>query len=97
MTPAAGAGVSIGTIALIGGVVVVAGVVYLLYKNSNKSNNTVSQLVTDEDQYKGDKNIVINAIKEKDWDLLEELLKDKSFQQYPDLIKIVKEALEERK
>ncbi|MFW2566113.1 hypothetical protein ACN5O4_05945 [Aliarcobacter butzleri] len=97
MTPAAGAGVSIGTIALIGGVVVVAGVVYLLYKNSNKSNNTVSQLVTDEDQYKGDKNIVINAIKEKDWDLLEELLKDKSFQQYPDLIKMVKEALEERK
>lgn len=97
MTPAAGAGVSIGTIALIGGVVVVAGVVYLLYKNSNKSNNTVTQLVTDEDQYKGDKNIVINAIKEKDWDLLEELLKDKSFQQYPDLIKMVKEVLEERK
>lgn len=96
MTPAAGAGVSIGTIALIGGVVVVAGVAYLLYKNSTKSGNIVSQLVTDEDQYSGDKRIVINAIKEKDWDILEELLEDKSFQQYPDLIEMAKEALKQK-
>jgi|GEM_PF-2233554 len=101
MTPAAGAGVSIGTIALVGGVivVVVAGVAYLLYKSSNNKSSSkkpIKKIISDENKYKGDKNIVMNAIKEKDWDILEELLKDKSFQQYPDLIEMVKEALKQK-
>lgn len=99
MTPVAGAGVSIGTVALVGGVVIVAGVAYLLYKNSNSKDTykkPIKKIISDDNYYKGTKKVVINAIEEKDWDTLEELLKDKSLQDYPDLIKIAKEALKQK-
>jgi uncharacterized membrane protein len=100
MTPVVGAGVSIGTVALVGGVFVIAGVVYLLYKNNNKQNTPkkgFKDLISDEDRIIRDKRVVINAIEEKDWEILEELLNDKNFQKYPDLITMIKKALEERK
>ena len=99
MTPVAGAGVSIGTIALVGGVVVIAGVAYFLYKNSNNTNSskeTITKIISDDDKYIRDKRVVIDAIEEKDWDILEELLKDKNFKRYPDLIKMAKEALKQK-
>lgn len=99
MTPTAGAGISIGTVALVGGIVVVVGVAYLLYKSSNNKSSSkkpIKKIISDENKYKGDKTIVMNAIKEKDWDILEELLKDKSFQQHPDLIEMAKEALKQK-
>jgi len=86
---------------LIGGAIVIAGVAYLIYKNSdekvNNDNQPIEKLLSDENRYKGDKNIVQNAIKEKDWEMLEELIKDRSIKDFPDLIKIIEEALKGRK
>lgn len=82
---------------LIGGAIVIAGVAYFIYKNSdekvNNDNQPIEKLLSDENRYKGDKNIVQNAIKEKDWEMLEELIKDKSIKDFPDLIKMIEEAL----
>lgn len=99
MTSATGAGISIGTLALVGGVVVIAGVVYFLYKNGNNtngSNKSITKIISDDDKYIRDKRVVIDAIKEKDWELLEELLNDKNFQKYQDLITMIKEALKQK-
>ena len=66
------------------------------YNKINKSfggKEVVEKLLSDENRYKGDKNIVQNAIEEKDWKLLEELLNDKSIKDFPDLIKMVEDAL----
>jgi hypothetical protein len=86
---------------LIGGAIVIAGVAYFIYKNSdekvNNDNQPIEKLLSDENRYKGDKNIVQNAIKEKDWEMLEELIKDRSIKDFPDLIKIIEEALKGRK
>ena len=86
---------------LIGGAIVIAGVAYFIYKNSdekvNNDNQPIEKLLSDENRYKGDKNIVQNAIKEKDWEMLEELIKDRSIKDFPDLIKMIEEALKGRK
>ena len=88
---------AIGTVVLIGGIVV-AGVAYFMYKNKNSdniSNNSakpVGKLLSDDDRYDTDKTIILRAIAEKDWETLEDLL-DSSTQDFPDLIKLAKEAL----
>ncbi|MFW2351873.1 hypothetical protein [Aliarcobacter butzleri] len=90
---------AIGTVVLIGGIVV-AGVAYFMYKNKNieiiKSNQSDGKLLSDEDRYKGDKNIILRATEEKDWETLEDLLKDRSIKDFPDLIKMIEEALKNK-
>lgn len=101
MTPVEGAGLSLGTVALIGGVIVIAGVAYLVYKNSNNSqksgsNQPIKKLIDDEDKYKGYKIMIETAITEKDWQTLEELI-DSRVKKYPDLIKMIEEALKNKR
>ncbi len=100
MAPVAGAGISFGTVVLIGGVVVVAGIAYLMYKNSdnsqkNKPNKPIKKLIDDDDKYKGYKVMIETAISKKDWQTLEDLL-DSRVKKYPDLIKMIEEALKNK-
>lgn len=100
MSPATvGAGISLGTVALIGGVIVVAGIAYLIYKNNQDKMEklTLEKMISKEDRYSGDKNIILKAIEEEDWSILEELLNDKSIKDFPDLIKIIEEALKNKR
>ena len=102
MTPVAGTGLSLGTVALIGGVIVVAGVAYLVFKNSNvqktdsSSTQPIRKMLSDEDRYDTDKNIILTAINENDWETLEDLL-DSSTKDFPDLIKMIEEALKNKR
>ncbi|WP_066348610.1 hypothetical protein [Aliarcobacter cryaerophilus] len=100
MVPVAGAGISLGTVVLIGGVVVVAGIAYLMYKNSdniqkNKSNKPIKKLIDDDDKYNGYKDMIETAIYKKDWQTLEDLL-DSRVKKYTDLIKMIEEALKNK-
>ena len=56
----------------------------------------IKKLLSDENRYKGDKNIILRAIEEKDWEILEELLRDESIKDFPDLIKMIEEALKNK-
>ena len=92
---------AIGTIALIGGIVVV-GVAYLVYKNSKnekmvKEKAVVNNLLSDENRYKRDKSIIDDAMAEKDWETLEDMLNSKSIKDFPDLIKMIEEALKNKR
>ena len=56
MSPvAAGTGISLGTVALVGGVIAVAGIAYFIYKNnetkSTPSRKPLKKLLDDEDKY----------------------------------------------
>ncbi|MCK9337700.1 MAG: hypothetical protein M0P43_07715 [Arcobacteraceae bacterium] len=95
----AGAGISLGTVALVGGVIAVAGIAYLIYKNNQDKMEklTLEKMISKEDRYNGDKNIILKAIEEEDWLILEEILNDKSIKDFPDLINLIKKALEDRK
>jgi len=102
MTPAAPAvatGLSIGTIALIGSVVLVLGtVIYFNKKQKNISlaQDSVDKLSTHDHRYKVDKSIIEDAIKESDWQILEDML-DSRTSDFPDLIQMIKEALNNKK
>ena len=93
---------AIGTVALIGGVIVVAGVAYLVYKNSNSvqkgssCTQPIKKLLSDEDRYDTDKKIILDAISENDWKTLEDLI-DSSTKDFPDLIKMIEEALKNKR
>lgn len=97
---AAGAGISLGTIALVGGVIAVAGIAYLIYKNNDDklkaTSKPLKKLIDDEDKYKGYKIMIETAIQEKNWQTLEELI-DSRVKKYPDLINMINEALKEKK
>lgn len=105
MTPVASAtatGISIGTIALVGGVVLVAGTI--IYLNSSKkrtrsksslSKGSINKILTDENRYKGDKLVIEDAIREEDWEILEDML-DSRTSDFPDLIQMIKKALKNR-
>jgi len=103
MTPIepAATGLSIGTIALVGVVVIVGGVI--IYLNSSKrkekrnssSKDPIPKILTDENRYKGNKAVIEDAIKEKDWKTLEEML-DSRTSDFPDLIEMIKQALKNR-
>ena len=92
---------AIGTVVVIGGIVV-AGVAYLMYKNKNRDNisinsssKRVGKLLSDDDRYDTDKTIILTAIVEQDWETLEDLLVS-STQDFPDLIKMIEEALKNK-
>ena len=97
----AGAGISLGTVALVGGTMVVAAAVaYLIYKsNDNKTKEEkqpIKKLLDDDDKYNTYKSIIENAIKEKDWQTLEDFL-DSRAKHYPDLISMIRDALKDKK
>ena len=92
---------AIGTAVIIGGIVV-AGVAYFMYKNKNRDNisinsssKPVGKLLSDDDRYDTDKTIILTAIVEQDWETLEDLLVS-STQDFPDLIKMIEEALKNK-
>ena len=92
---------AIGTAVIIGGIVVV-GVAYFMYKNKNRDNISISssskrvgKLLSDDDRYDTDKTIILTAIVEQDWETLEDLLVS-STQDFPDLIKMIEEALKNK-
>jgi len=96
-----GAGISIGTVALVGGVIVVAGIAYLIYKSSDakgtqSSSKPMKKLLEDDDKYNTYKTIISEAIKEQDWKTLEDFL-DSRAKKYPDLVDMINKALKERK
>ncbi len=104
MTPAAPAvatGLSIGTIALVGGVILVAGAIIYLNNSKKKvrsnssSQGSINKILTDENRYKGDKLVIEDAIREEDWETLEDMLNSRT-SDFPDLIKIIKKALKNK-
>jgi hypothetical protein len=100
MSSVAAGGISLGAVVLVGGVIVVAGIVYLVYKNKDvnakKTNKPMKKLLDDDDKYNTYKTIIEGAIKEKDWQTLKDFL-DSRAKNYPDLIDMINEALKERK
>jgi uncharacterized membrane protein (DUF106 family) len=79
--------------------VIIAGVAYFIHKNStDNSNNSTSikKLLSDDDKYNTYKTIIENAIKEKDWQTLEDFL-DSRAKNYSDLVEMIKEALKEKR
>ena len=65
-------------------------------KNINQIKKTpIKKILSDENRYKGDKSIVTTAIKEKDWETLEDMLNSDT-SDFPDLIEIIKKALNNR-
>ena len=101
MTPAPAVGLSIGTTVLIGGTVLVVGtIIYLNYLKKNDkvdilSQDSINKILSDEDRYKGDKSIIEDAIKEKDWETLEDMLNSRT-SDFPDLIDKIKKALKHK-
>ncbi|OCL97198.1 hypothetical protein [Arcobacter porcinus] len=91
---------AIETVALIGGAIVVAGIAYLVYKNSDKQKpkrEFTDSLSTKEDRYKSDKKIIEEAMIENDWETLEAMSKDRRVKEFPDLIKMIEEALKNKR
>lgn len=89
------------TVVYILGGIVISGVAYYFYKQNNKDNERnrgepIKKLIEDEDKYIGYKIIIENAIKEKNWENLEALL-NSGVKRFPDLIKMIEEALKGRK
>ena len=98
MTPAstAATGLSTGTILLIGGAILLVGGIYYLYtQNTTKEKVSVKKLLSDEDRYQTDRKIIEDAIEEKDWEMLEDML-NSSTKDFPDLIEMIKKALENK-
>jgi tRNA A37 N6-isopentenylltransferase MiaA len=97
--PVIDSGISIGTIVLFGSITLLAvGTVYYLTRlNRNRNINQIKKtpikkILSDENRYKGDTSIIATAIKEKDWETLEDMLNSDT-RDFPDLIEIIKEAL----
>ena len=90
------AGLSLGTLSLVGGVILVAGTVYYLSSSESKEKEeSINKLLSDEDRYNGDKSIIEDAINEKDWETLEDML-ESSTSDFPDLINMINNALKNR-
>lgn len=90
-------GISVGTVVLVGGAILVGGAViyYLSQTNKEKRTKKYKKLVSDEHRYESRKDIILTAIKEKDWETLEDML-DSSTRDFPDLIKMIEKALKDR-
>jgi len=90
------AGLSLGTLSLVGGAILVAGTVYYLSSSESKEKEeSINKLLSDEDRYNGDKSIIEDAINEKDWETLEDML-ESSTSDFPDLINMINNALKNR-
>jgi len=92
----AAAGISTGTIVLVGGVILIAGAIFYLKNSNSKAEKTsVKKILTDENRYKGYKSVIEDAIGEKDWETLEDMLNSRT-SDFPDLIQMIKKALNNR-
>lgn len=92
----AAAGISTGTIVLVGGVILIAGAIFYLKNSNSKAEKTsVKKILTDENRYKGYKSVIEDAIKEEDWETLEDMLSSRT-SDFPDLIQMIKKALNNR-
>jgi len=60
-----------------------------------KEEKSIGKLLSDEDRYNGDKSIIEDAINEKDWETLEDML-ESSTSDFPDLINMINNALKNR-
>jgi len=60
------------------------------------AQDSVDKLSTHDHRYKVDKSIIEDAIKESDWQILEDML-DSRTSDFPDLIQMIKEALNNKK
>jgi len=90
------AGLSLGTLSLVVGAILVAGTVYYLSSSESKEKEeSINKLLSDEDRYNGDKSIIEDAINEKDWEILEDML-ESSTSDFPDLINMINNALKNR-
>ena len=68
-----------------------------MIKKALKNKDTkIKKLLSDEDRYDTDKEIITKAIKEKDYDTLKDII-NSSTKDFPDLIKLAKDALENKK
>ena len=65
-------------------------------RSNSSSQGSINKILTDENRYKGDKLIIEDAIREEDWETLEDMLKSRT-SDFPDLIKMIKKALNNRK
>lgn len=87
-------------VALIGGTVVIAGVFYYISKKEkakklDKNRDDIEELLSEEGRYSEYKSLIENAIESKDYDFLEECI-DSRMRDFPDLIEMIKKALEQR-
>ena len=60
------------------------------------STEKINKLIHDEDKYDGNKKIIQDAIKDKDWNLLEEFKSDRLIKKFPDLAKLIEDALKNK-
>lgn len=94
---------AIGDVLVIGavvaiGAVMVAGAIYYLSdrKNKNKTNDR-DNILSNADRFDTYKEIVKEMIEKKEWDELENMLKNNlALKDFPEIIKMIKEALENR-
>ena len=56
----------------------------------------LNKLISDDDRYDGDKRIIKEAIRDKDWKTLEEFKDSPSLKKFPDLIKMIEDALKNK-
>ena len=56
----------------------------------------LNKSISDDDSYDGDKRIIKEAIRDKDWKTLEEFKDSPSLKKFPDLIKMIEDALKNK-
>lgn len=56
----------------------------------------LNKIISDDNEYEGYKNIILEAIKDKDWRTLEEFRATPSLKKFPDLIKMIEDALKNK-
>ena len=89
---------SMGKILVVIGVVMVAGTICYFYdlKNKNKTNDR-DNILSNADRFDTYKEIVKEMIEKKEWDELENMLKNNlALKDFPEIIKMIKLALENR-
>ncbi len=64
-------------------------------KNTNKDNE-IPPLISEDDEYIGNKWLIENAIKEKDWDRLNAMLKEDDIIKHDKFINMIKNALKNK-
>ncbi len=82
-------GVVLGVVIL--GVIVVGGIIYL-----NKKSKSKHSFHTQEDIYKQHLVLINNCIRDKKWDILEEMLDSLIVEEFPDLKNKIEEALKNK-
>ncbi len=88
------AGISTGTVLIVGGIVLVLGTIIYLNKTKT-SKQPVDDILTKEGRYEEYKSLIEDAIINKDYEYLEKKLTSK-MTDFPDLIQMIKKALKNR-